>query len=262
MIIDSHTHIDITLESAPELKETLFINARENGVAAMVQIGAHRNSYEYSRNLSHSPTPVPVFYTIGMHPGEAHELEPSAGIHFARENKTDPRFIGIGEIGLEYYYAKEHAQIQKKVFREYLDLASELGKPVVIHTRDAFEDTLSLLEPYQNDINILIHCFTGDRAQMEEYANRGFYISFSGILTFKNAKVIQEAALHAPLDKILIETDAPFLTPSPMRGKTNQPAYLRHTFEYLAKLRNLPADELSLTLMENTQAFYGIRFFS
>lgn len=257
-MIDSHTHIDLTLERDPGLENTIFEEAFQNGIDTIIQIAGDKNSYEYSRKLAHSKLPVEVYYTIGLHPGEAHEVNTQIGLNFAQANQYDPRFVAIGEIGLEYYYASEHKKKQIDVFHQYLDLAVKMNKPVTIHTRDAFSDTMDILKEYSDKIRILIHCFTGDEDQMYAYAERGFYISYSGIVTFKNAKAIQKAAINTPLNQILIETDAPYLTPVPHRGKINQPAYVKHTLEFIASLRNIDYDKMKDQITKNTRQFYGL----
>jgi TatD DNase family protein len=240
--------------SVEELTQTLL----ENGVDTIVQIGADEKAMQWARSLAHTSKAVNVYYTIGHHPGEAKSADASFGLRFIEQNKDDPRFVAVGEIGLDYYYHKDEAEEQKKVFIEFVRAARAVGRGVAIHTRDAHRDTVEILQREADGLPKLIHCFTGNRAEMEEFVALGCYISFSGIVTFKNATALQEAAKSCPLERILVETDAPFLAPVPFRGKVNQPGYVRHTLNFLAKLRQQDAQELAAACLRNTQDFYRI----
>ena len=256
-IIDSHCHLDMVLErglSVEELTQTLL----ENGVDTIVQIGADEKAMQWARSLAHTSKAVNVYYTIGHHPGEAKSADASFGLRFIEQNKDDPRFVAVGEIGLDYYYHKDEAEEQKKVFIEFVRAARAVGRGVAIHTRDAHRDTVEILQHEADGLPKLIHCFTGNRAEMEGFVALGCYISFSGIVTFKNATALQEAAKSCPLERILVETDAPFLAPVPFRGKMNQPGYVRHTLNFLAKLRGQDFQELAAACLRNTQDFYRI----
>jgi len=240
--------------SVEELTQTLL----ENGVDTIVQIGADEKAMQWARSLAHTSKAVNVYYTIGHHPGEAKSADASFGLRFIEQNKDDPRFVAVGEIGLDYYYHKDEAEEQKKVFIEFVRAARAVGRGVAIHTRDAHRDTVEILQREADGLPKLIHCFTGNRAEMEEFVALGCYISFSGIVTFKNATALQEAAKSCPLERILVETDAPFLAPVPFRGKVNQPGYVRHTLNFLAKLRGQDVQELAAACLRNTQDFYRI----
>ncbi len=256
-IIDSHCHLDMVLErglGVEELTQTLV----DNGVDTIVQIGADAKAMQWARSLAHSSKAVDVYYTIGHHPGEAKSADASFGLRFIEENKNDPRFVAVGEIGLDYYYHKDEAEEQQKVFIDFVRAARAVGRGVAIHTRDAHRDTVEILQREADGLPKLIHCFTGNRAEMEEFVAMGCYISFSGIVTFKNATALQEAAVACPVERMLVESDAPFLAPVPFRGKVNQPGYVRHTLNFLAKLRRQNADDLAAACLRNTQNFYRI----
>ncbi|MES0491756.1 MAG: TatD family hydrolase [Leptospirales bacterium] len=254
-VIDSHCHIDLLLEKGGNLKD-IYEDAEQNKLVAAIQIAASVESFEYSKKLCHTPGPIDFYYTIGAHPNETHEADTQSGLKFARQNKDDKTFKAIGEIGLDYFYSKEHSKTQLEVFDSYLELAVELQKPVCIHTRDAHEDTVQMLKKVEGQIPVLIHCFTGNREQMDEYLERGAYISFSGIVTFKNALELQEAAKFCPPERMLAETDSPYLAPVPKRGKTNMPGWVRHVATYLETLTE--NEELPATLYQNTLDFYRI----
>ena len=257
-IIDSHCHLDMVLErglGVDELTQVLV----ENGVDTIVQIGADEKAMQWARSLAHTSKAVDVYYTIGHHPGEAKSADASFGLRYIQQNKDDERFVAVGEIGLDYYYHKDEAEEQKQVFVDFVRAAREVGRGVAIHTRDAHRDTVEILQREAAGLPVLIHCFTGNRAEMEEFLAMGCYISFSGIVTFKNAVALQEAAKACPLDRLLVETDAPFLAPVPFRGKVNQPGYVRHTLAFLARLRGEDEGMLAAACLRNTQQFYQIK---
>ena len=256
-IFDSHCHIDMVLQKEKTIEE-ITESLKENAVEGFIQIAADPEAIDFAQKFVSQNHDFEVHYTIGMHPGEAHEIDPMVGVTRAREASKDPRFVAIGEIGLDYFYGKETKQVQNEVFEQYIDLALELNKPICIHTRDAHEDTMMLLKKASDKVDILIHCFTGNKEQVKDYLNVGCFISFSGIVTFKNARELQEAALICDRERMLVETDAPFLTPVPYRGRANHPAMVRHTLNFLAELRDENADSLADVTMQNTRKFYGI----
>lgn len=205
-----------------------------------------------------------LYYTIGLHPchyeqaGEVPEIKA-----LARGLRQDPLFRAIGEIGLDYYWEPESREYQLPVFEEFVALSQELERPVVVHCRDkenggaAFQETYDILKTRHNGKGIL-HCFTGNAEWARRFCDLGYYISFSGIVTFRSATELQEAAKIVPPDRILVETDAPYLAPVPRRGKTNQPAYVRHTLEFLAELRGAPLDTLAGQVFENSKRIFEL----
>jgi|JI8StandDraft_1071087.scaffolds.fasta_scaffold03951_1 TatD DNase family protein len=256
-LIDSHCHLDLVVErglGVGEITESLL----ENDICGLVEIGADKSAMLWARTLAHTARQFEVYYTIGHHPGEAATEDFEFGIQFIEENRADKKFVAVGEIGLDYHYHADQAEMQKRVFREFVHAARRVGRGIAIHTRDAHRDTVDILKNDGYGISQLIHCFTGTRPEMEEFLALGCYISFSGIVTFKNAAALQEAAKVCPLDKILIETDAPFLAPIPHRGKVNQPGYVRHTLDFLAKLRGEDVELLAAACTKNTREFYAI----
>ena len=256
-LIDSHCHLNMILERDLSEEET-FSTMKKNNVEGFIQISTDPKSIQFAKDMSKKSLPFLYAYTIGHHPNEVNQEDHFIGINEARTSQSDSNFVAIGEIGLDYFYTKEYQKDQIRVFEEYLQLASELDKPVCIHTRNAHEDTLSILKNFQLGEKVLIHCFTGNRRQMNDFLNINCFISFSGIVTFKDAGNIQEAALFCSEDQMLVETDAPFLAPVPFRGKTNQPGYVRHTLEFIAKLKKQEPSELARLTYENTKAFYNL----
>ena len=256
-LIDSHCHLNMILEKGVS-QESVFALMKENQVDGFVQISTDPGSIEFAQNKKNEKLPVHYAYTIGHHPNEASESDHRAGLARAQEAAHDPSFVAVGEIGLDYHYTKEHREQQIKVFHAFLEAASRVGRPVCIHTRDAHEDTFSILKEFSG--KTLIHCFTGNEPQMNDFLELGCYISFSGIVTFKNAKEIQEAAKNCPTNRLLVETDAPFLAPVPFRGKVNQPGHIRHTLNHIAGLKEMSAYALAKITYENTKNFYGLNW--
>ena len=191
-----------------------------------------------------------VACTLGIHPHDASkytlEIE-----EFIYKNAIEPEVVAIGEIGLDYYYERSPSDIQKKVFEMQLNIAQSLNLPVQIHTRDAEEDTIAILQNFQGKIRGDLHCFTGTQNLANKALDLGLDISLSGIVTFKNAKDLQQVALSLPLDRMHIETDAPFLTPMPHRGKKNAPSFLVHTGQFLAQLKQVDVPKLQNQLRYN-----------
>lgn len=254
-LIDGHCHLDMVIERGLGVEE-ITRTLEENGVTGLVEIGADKNAMLWARTLAHTSKRFEVYYTIGHHPGEADTEDHTFGLRFIEENKDDARFVAVGEIGLDYHYYADKAEVQKKVFIDYLRKAIEVGRGVAIHTRDAHRDTVDILKREARDTPKLIHCFTGTRQEVEEFLRLGCFISFSGIVTFKNALALQEAALVCPIERIMVETDAPFLAPVPHRGKVNQPGYVKHTLEFLASLRKEDPAALAAACVANTRDFY------
>ncbi len=249
-LVDSHCHInfDGLGERLPEVME----NARLNNVSHMVAISVDMANYPRVRDIADSyPN---VFCSVGVHPNTA--PDGSEGFEPSREQLIDlaahSRVVGIGETGLDYFRSEGDLEWQRERFRRHIDAGRETRLPLIIHTREAAADTLKMLREEQvGTATGVIHCFTEDWAFAEVVLDLGFYLSFSGIVTFKSAKKIQEVAAKAPIDRILVETDAPYLAPVPHRGKTNEPAYVKHTAAFVAELRGIPLDELAARTTEN-----------
>ncbi|MBS1269901.1 MAG: putative metal-dependent hydrolase YcfH [Gammaproteobacteria bacterium] len=233
-LVDSHCHIDFD-PLYPRIDEVLT-NARDNDVGYLLCVSV--NLEDFPRVLSLAEQHDHIFASVGVHPNEQEGREPTADelVELARH----PRVVAIGETGLDYFRSTGVLDWQHERFRRHIDAARQCGKPLIVHSRDAPEDTVRLMSRENaGEAAGVMHCFTEDWHMAKQALDLGFYISFSGIVTFKNAKSIQEVARKAPLDRILVETDSPYLTPVPFRGKTNEPAYVKHTAEYVAKLRGL-----------------------
>lgn len=253
MLVDSHCHLDF-----PELSEKIdqvIESMRNTGVGAALCIGV---SLEGMPNLlkivgRHES----LFASVGVHPEHQDCLEPEIDrlLQFAQ----NPKVIGIGETGLDYYWHKDQPEWQRERFRMHIRAAKIAGKPLIIHTRDAAEDTLRILREEQADtIGGVMHCFTESRQLADQVLELGFYISFSGIVTFKNARQVKEVAKHVPLDRLLVETDSPYLAPVPFRGKTNEPAFVRHVATEIAALKETDIDEIEKATTENFCRLFNV----
>lgn len=246
MLVDSHCHIDFPelAENLPQLLELM----RKNKVGCAVCIGV--NLEDLPRILSLAEAHPNILASVGVHPEAADAREPTLAelVNLARH----PKVIAIGETGLDYYWHKDAPEWQRERFRTHIRAAIEAGKPLVIHNREATSDTLRLLsEEGAGQVGGIMHCFTENWDVAKAALALGFHISLSGIVTFRNALIIKDVARRVPLDCLLIETDSPYLAPMPYRGKTNQPGYVLHVAEEIARLRNISFEEVARATTDN-----------
>ncbi|MGH7002437.1 MAG: TatD family hydrolase [Alphaproteobacteria bacterium] len=248
MLVDSHCHLDFS-DFAPD-RADLLVRARNAGVGIMVTICTRLSKFAEVRAIAESD---PALYcSVGVHPHEAEKEgvgDPAPLLDLA----AHPKVVGIGETGLDYFYKHSAPAAQDRSFRAHIAAARQSGLPLIVHARDADTDTMRILaeEHRLGPFPGVIHCFTASRTLAEHCVGLGLYISFSGILTFKNARDIQETAKALPLDRILVETDAPYLAPMPNRGRRNEPAFVAYTAAFLAKLRGETPDALAAATTEN-----------
>lgn len=250
MLVDSHCHLDFP-DLAQRLPEILQ-RMHDNAVGAAVCVGV--NLEDFPRVLALAEGHRQLYATVGVHPEYTEVKEPSVAdlVHLA----DHPRVIAIGETGLDYYWQKDRPEWQRERFRTHIRAARECGKPLVVHTRESVDDTLRLLEEEgAGAVGGVMHCFTEDWTAAQRALDLGFHLSFSGIVTFKNALQVKDVARRCPLDRLLVETDAPYLAPVPYRGKTNEPAYVRHVAEEIARLRDLP---LAAVIEATTDNFFTL----
>ena len=245
MLVDSHAH----LNEYPDRGEVVA-RARSAGLSRVVLIGQFPRP---GRALELARTD-PAFFsaTAGVHPHDAAQAG-DQDYGELRRLCADPGVVAVGECGLDFHYDRSPREAQRESFLRQIRLARELGKPLVVHTREADVETARLLEAELGPDGGVIHCFTGDWPAAQRYLALGMWLSFSGVLTFKNAEGVREAARNAPLDRILVETDCPYLAPSPYRGTRNEPAYLTHTAARLAELRGMPVEELARVTAGNAR---------
>ncbi|OJG14480.1 TatD family hydrolase [Enterococcus canintestini] len=254
MIFDSHTHLNAE-QFNDDIPETIA-RAQELGVTEMAVVGFDTPTIEKSLALSQAYDNI--YSIIGWHPTEAgsytKEIEEKL-----QERLTLPKVVALGEIGLDYYWMEDPKDVQEKVFRRQIAIAKEMKLPISIHTRDAIEDTYRILKDERiQDIGGIMHSFSGSGEWAKRFLDLGMHISFSGVVTFKKALDVQEAASIVPLDRLLVETDAPYLAPVPYRGKRNEPGYTRYVVEKIAELRKLPFEEVATVTRENAHRLFRI----
>ena len=255
-MIDSHAHIHFK-DFQGEL-DAVIARAREAGVERIVNIGTDPAS---SREVVGIAEKHPeIFAAVGVHPHDAAKMrEGDQDLRELAELARHPKVVGLGEVGLDYYYEHSPREVQQARLRDLVRLAREVKKPLIIHCRDAMEDCLRILDAEDGwKGGGVFHCYTGDFATAERIVNKGFYISISGIITFKKSHELQEVARLLPLDRILIETDAPFLAPVPYRGKRNEPAYVVYVAKKLAELRGIEIREIEEAISRNVRELFGI----
>lgn len=255
MLIDSHCHLDqLDLTPYQGSLDLALEAARKSDVEYFLNVCIDLENFPTVLNIAEKHPNV--FASVGLHPNEAIDKEPTAKdlIKLAQHAKV----IAIGETGLDYYRSEGDLRWQQQRFRQHIAAAKELNKPLIVHSRQARQDTIRILKE-ENAANVagVLHCFTEDWKMAQQALDLNFYISFSGIVTFKNAVELKEVAQKVPLDRILIETDSPYLAPMPYRGKPNEPAYVRYVAEHIAELRNLTYAEVAKATTENFWRLFG-----
>ena len=251
--IDSHSHL--ILEAFDNDRDNVIQEALSNGITHIVQ--SCDNLDEIEKNLILTKKYQNMYSSVGIHPHEA-KLWTDVSYDTIKKYTNEEKVVAIGETGLAFYYNYSPKDIQVKVFREQIKIANEVSLPLIIHTRDAFKETIQILKEEKPKHGGVFHCYTGDLETAKEALNLGFYISWSGILTFKKASDLKEVAKNIPLENTLIETDCPFLTPIPHRGERNEPKYVKHVAEELAKIHNVSVDEIGTITSENTKKLFQI----
>ncbi|MGC4099142.1 MAG: TatD family hydrolase [Nitrospira sp.] len=255
MLIDTHTHLDDVRYN--DDREAVITRAREAGLEAFVTIGCDLATSQSAVALAEQ---YPFVYaSIGVHPHEVKHIQDDWYDTFRRLAKTE-KVVAYGEIGLDFHYNHSSPHEQRARFREQIQLARELRLPIIIHTREAQAETIATLKEEQaSDIGGVFHCFSGDAWLAKEALDLGFYLSFSGILTFQNATALRDIAKTIPLDRVLIETDCPYLTPAPHRGKRNEPAYVSQVAKQLATLHpEHPLEDIQRTTTANAKRLFKI----
>jgi len=260
MLIDTHVHLDFG--QFDDDRDAVLARAWQAGVGAIVTIGIDLDTSRAAVALAEEHERI--FATVGFHPHDAKTADAAALVKL-RELAGHPRVVAIGEIGLDFYRNYSPPDVQRRVFQEQLHMAAELGKPVVIHNRDAHADTIDILrrwvsesQPEPSAYRGVFHCFSGDPALAQSAIELGFYIGVDGPITYRNARKLPAIVKALPLDRLLVETDAPFLTPHPHRGKRNEPAYVRLVAEKIADLKNLPLAEIAQATTANAQALFQL----
>jgi TatD DNase family protein len=254
MFIDSHAHLDMPQfeDDLPEILE----RARQHGVEAVVTVGTNLRQSQRATEIARSYREV--YATVGIHPHDARESSLSA-MDRLRKLATRPKVVALGEMGLDFYRNLSPPELQVQAFRQQIRLARDLGKPIVVHDRDAHRLVLRILqEEKAQEVGGVLHCFSGDLPMAKQCVDMGLLISIPGSITFKNSARLRNVALQLPLDRLLVETDSPFLAPIPFRGKRNEPCYIRYIADRVAKIRKIPVEDLARQLSHNTRELFGL----
>jgi TatD DNase family protein len=255
-MIDSHCHLDFG-EYASDRGEVLA-RARAAGVSAFICIGSGSDTVSARQAVALAAEEADVWASVGVHPHDVAKMTDADWAELEGLARA-PRVVGIGETGLDYHYDHSPREVQRAAYERFVGLARAARRPVISHVRDAHDDAARILrDAGAPEVGGVIHCFTGGVADARKYLDLGHHLSFSGILTFKNATPIREAAAFAPLERILIETDAPFLAPIPHRGKRNEPAYITETLRVLAEVRGAAVADVEAATAENTRRLFGL----
>ncbi|WON78360.1 metal-dependent hydrolase [Serratia sp. UGAL515B_01] len=256
LLVDSHCHLDsLDFEALHHNVDDALVKAKARDVGYVLAVATTLPGYQAMVQLIGQRNDVA--FSCGVHP-----LNLEGGYDYAelRRLAAAEHVVALGETGLDYFYQKDNLPLQQASFREHIRIGRELNKPVIVHTRDAREDTLSILrEENAQDCGGVLHCFTEDLPTAKALLDLGFYISFSGIVTFRNAEPLREVARYVPLDRMLVETDSPYLAPVPHRGKENQPAYVRDVAEYLAILKGVSLESLAEATTSNFSRLFHIK---
>jgi TatD DNase family protein len=254
MLFDTHTHLND--QAFEEDREQVIRRAQEEGVSLLVNIGFNRETIPQTLKLAESYDFI--YAAVGWHPHDAGDMK-EEDLQWIEELSKHPKVVAIGEMGLDYYWDNAPRDVQKDVFRQQIALAKRVKKPIIIHDRDAHRDVVDILrEEGADEVGGIMHCFGGSYDIAKECLDLNFYISFGGPLTFKNAKKPKEVAKKIPLDRLLIETDSPYLTPHPYRGKRNESSYVRYVAESLAEIKELSYEEICRITMDNGKRLFKI----
>ena len=254
MLFDSHAHLDDNRFDGD--REEVIARAAANGVTGIINIGADmassRRSVELARRYAS------VYAAVGIHPHDAKDAVEDDYAQLAAWVKEEPKVLAIGEIGLDYYYDWSPRPVQQEVFRRHIQLAREVGKPIIIHDRDAHGDILAMVKQEAAGLTGVFHCLSGRLDMAREVIKLGFYVSIAGPVTFDKSVKLKEIAAAVPLDRLLVETDAPYLTPHPHRGRRNEPAHVRFVAEEVARARGLTLAEVATATTANVKRLFHI----
>ncbi len=254
MLIDSHAHLE--LEEFDKDRDEVIERAKEAGVGAIVVVGIDLADSKKAVALARR---YPMVYaTVGVHPHDAAAVTQET-YEELRTLAGEDKVVAYGEIGLDFFRNRSPREVQIKRFGEQLDLSVELGLPVIIHDRDAHNETLEMLKIHKGKLHGVVHCFSGDYEMARQCIDLGYYISIPGTITYKKSDVLRNVVRNIPLERLLVETDAPFLAPEPKRGKRNEPAFVFHTARRVAEIRGTLYDAVASTTAQNARELFGIK---
>ena len=253
MLFDTHAHMNDP--AFDEDREAILLGLKDKGVALMMNVGC---CLESSKDCVAMANKYPFVYaSVGTHPDSADEVDETVLEEYRMLCKQNDKVVAIGEIGLDYYYETIPREIQQRAFRLQLELARELDMPVIVHERNAHDDGMRIVKEFKG-VSGVFHCYSGSAEMARQLVDMGWYIGFTGVLTFKNARKAVETAASIPLERIVLETDCPFMAPDPFRGKRNDPGYLYRMAEKLAEIRGISVEEVHRVTTENGKRLYRI----
>ena len=250
MLVDTHCHLDML-----EDLDGALARMRAAGVERAVTIGVDRATSEWAARAAR--THDDVWATVGLHPHDAKDRTDDLMKMVEHLAGTEEKVVGVGEAGLDYHYDNSPREQQRAAFEEQVAMASRVSKTLVIHTREAWDDTFDILSTSGRPDRVVFHCFSGGIREAKRALDAGAYLSFAGVITFKNAQDLRDAAEATPLDRMVVETDAPFLAPVPYRGQPNEPAYVSHTVDAIAAVKGVPTDEVARATTANAAKLFG-----
>ena len=254
-LIDTHSHIDMLINeeiSEADITAEMESFGVKKAIIPAVEIATQNRVAELASSNEN------FFGMVGLFPSEAKTYTQEFEQKMETLAKNNTQIVAVGEIGLDYYWDKSFVDLQKEVFIKQIEMAKRLELPIVVHDREAHKDCFDILKSENPENGVLFHCFSGSVEFMKECVKEGWYIALGGVVTFKNAVKMKDVAREVPLDKLVLETDAPYLTPVPYRGKPNKPAYVKYVAEEIAKLREMPVEELINATTENAERFFKI----
>lgn len=254
MLFDTHAHLN-AIQYEEDVVEVIE-RAKSEGVTHIVVVGFDHDTIKRAMELTEQYDMI--YAAVGWHPVDAIDMTDD-DLKWIKELASHPKVVAIGEMGLDYYWDKSPKDVQKEVFRKQIQLAREVQLPIIIHNREATEDVIKILEEEKaSEVGGIMHCFTGSLEVAKQCMEMNFYISFGGPVTFKNAKKPKEVAIEIPMDRLLIETDCPYLTPHPFRGKRNEPSYVKYVAEQIATLKGVSVEEIGRQTSDNAMRLFGI----
>lgn len=258
MILDSHVHFNMILEESKISEADLVKSLRYNNIEYSVQVSVDQEDFTWSRDFAKRNHESGVFYTLGMHPSSPADdgslAKLSSFVEHEIKGKYSHLLLAIGECGLDFYRMRQKKEMQIISFEAQIEIAKKYKLPLIIHTRDAMEESLTILKNKKYGYGMM-HCFSGDSSDAKRVLDMGFYISFAGNVTYKNAVELHDAAAYVPLDRLILETDSPFLSPIPLRGKPNLPENIKFTYKYISTLKKVPLAKLEDAVTENFTRF-------
>ena len=254
MIFDTHAHYDD--EQFDSDRDSVLAGMREHNVGTIINVGATLEGCEASVALAEAYDFV--YAAVGVHPDEVGSLNEDTFSRLRQLAVSHPKVVAIGEIGLDYYWEEEPREVQKQWFLRQMELARELSLPIAVHSREAARDTFDLISGYGRDLPGVLHCYSYSPEMAQEYVKLGYYIGLGGVVTFKNAKKAKETAKVIPLERILLETDCPYLAPTPFRGKRNCSVYIDYVAEEIAQLKGISKEEVIAVTEQNARKLFGL----